>query len=162
MKRADLDQYRCPGCQGKLALEKSSPDQSNTIEAGILTCQVCGTRHPIVNAIPRFVPVQNYADSFGIEWKSFPKTQLDDGWQRIYHGRFFQTTNFSQDLRGQTVLEVGCGPGNFTGIILATGARLFSLDLSAAVDVCQENHRTAENQDFLSLCQADLHQLPFA
>jgi 2-polyprenyl-3-methyl-5-hydroxy-6-metoxy-1,4-benzoquinol methylase/uncharacterized protein YbaR (Trm112 family) len=162
VRREDLDVYRCPSCREKLALELGLSDQPDPIETGILVCQNCGLRYQIVNGIPRFVPSSNYANSFGMQWHSFPKTQLDDDWQQIYRDRFFQTTNFPQDLRGQTLLEVGCGAGAFSGIILSTGARLFSSDLSAAVDVCKENLRNSENLQLWSLSQADLHALPFA
>ena len=36
-----------------------------------------GCRYPIVSGIPRFVEVENYASSFGIQWNEFRKTQLD-------------------------------------------------------------------------------------
>jgi len=137
-------------------------DESGLIETGNLVCQGCGLQYPIENAIPRFVSSKNYAGSFGLEWQKFPKTLLDSHWQQIYQERFFHTTNFSPRLDGQTVLEVGCGPGSFTGIILKTGARLFSSDLSVSVDVCKKNVRYCENLHLLSLCQSDLHALPFA
>ena len=108
------------------------------------------------------MPSKSYADSFGVEWQRYPRTQLDSNWQRLYRDRFFQTTNFSEHLSGQTVLEVGCGAGAFTGIILTTGARLFSSDISAAIDVCKENHDGVDDRRMLSLCQADLYALPFA
>lgn len=162
MRLVELDMYRCPRCHGKLALEPSSSGQPDPVETGILVCQRCGLRHPIARGIPRFVPSQNYADSFGLQWHSFPKTQLDDDWQRMYRDRFFQTTNFSENLHGQTVLEAGCGAGAFSGIILATGARLYSSDLSVAVDVCVKNLRGCDNLQLWSLSQADLRALPFA
>src|SRR5580700_10396725 len=114
-----------------LELEASSAVSRDAIEAGMLICEYCKRSHPISNGIPRFVPSRNYADSFGLEWQAFPTTQLDEDWQQMYRVRFFQTTDFPRDMRGQTVLEVGCGAGAFTGIILETQARLFSLDMSA-------------------------------
>ncbi len=161
MNRVDLDMYRCLRCQSTLILENSFGQQSS-VQTGNLVCQACRERYPITNGIPRFVPTKNYAQSFGVEWQNFPKTLLDKHWQQIYRERFFRTTDFPQDLRGQTVLEVGCGPGSFTGIILSTGARLFSSDLSASVDVCKENVRNSQNLHMLSLSQADLEALPFA
>jgi SAM-dependent methyltransferase len=154
--------YRCPICQGTLTLEEDASAPSGRIETGTLTCPSCQQCYPISNAIPRFVPNKTYADSFGIEWHNFPKTQLDKHWQQMYRTRFFQTTEFPDDLSGQTILEVGCGAGAFTGIILETQAGLFSLDLSVAVDVCMENHRGFVDTGRLSLSQADLNALPFA
>lgn len=162
MRHADYDMYRCPACQARLAFESGLPGESGFIESGTLTCQGCRLQYPISNGIPRFVSSNNYAHSFGVEWENRPTTLLDKHWQQIYRDRFFHTTNFPQDLHGQTVLEVGCGPGSFTGIILSTGARLFSSDLSGSVDVCRENVRNSPNVHLLSLSQADLEALPFA
>ena len=36
-----------------------------------------GTVFPIVNNIPRFVNTKNYTDTFGLQWNSFTKIQLD-------------------------------------------------------------------------------------
>jgi ubiquinone/menaquinone biosynthesis C-methylase UbiE/uncharacterized protein YbaR (Trm112 family) len=157
MTTIDLNIYQCPECRGRLAFD---PPQTDGAER--LVCQGCNRNYPIVNGIPRFVPSRNYAESFGAEWAHFPKTLLDADWQQMYRARFAQTTNFPDDLRGQTVLEVGCGPGSFTGIILSTGARVFSSDLSTSVDVCRKNQRDHENFANLSLSQANLEKLPFA
>jgi 2-polyprenyl-3-methyl-5-hydroxy-6-metoxy-1,4-benzoquinol methylase len=162
VRRADLETYRCPDCNGTLALDADSSGAADAIQTGCLTCEGCRRRYPIANGVPRFVPSKSYADSFGAEWHNFPKTLLDADWQDMYRVRFFQTTGFPGDLHGQTVLEVGCGPGSFTGIILSTGARVFSSDLSASVDVCIENLRGDANLSQLSLSQANLEALPFA
>jgi SAM-dependent methyltransferase len=92
----------------------------------------------------------------------FPQTLLDENWQSMCEDRFFRTTDFPQSLSGQKVLEVGCGPGSFTGIILQTGARLFSSDLSNAVDYCRQNSCNWPNRHLLSLSQSDIAALPFA
>lgn len=162
MTGSDLEVYRCPACLAALTLGGKEQEPSSTIEAGALKCEGCGAEYTISNSIPRFVPLTNYADSFGLEWNSFSRTQLDRAWQDLYRTRFFYTTDFPQDMRGQTVLEAGCGPGTFTGLILQTGARLFSVDLSTAVDACRNNLLGDKNADRLSLSQADLRSLPFA
>jgi 2-polyprenyl-3-methyl-5-hydroxy-6-metoxy-1,4-benzoquinol methylase len=162
MKNLDLETYRCPACRGQLSLKNERVAQEAEVERGQLTCTVCGMAYPIVNAIPRFAPESNYAESFGLEWAMFPRTLLDENWQSSYKDRFFRTTDFPQSLSGQKVLEVGCGPGNFTGIILGTGARLFSFDLSNAVDACRQNSRIWTHRHLLSLSQSDIAALPFA
>jgi 2-polyprenyl-3-methyl-5-hydroxy-6-metoxy-1,4-benzoquinol methylase len=132
------------------------------VERGQLACNDCAATYPVVNAIPRFAPESNYADSFGLEWSMFPRTQLDETWQSLYKDRFFRTTDFPDSLAGQKVLEAGCGPGNFSGIILGTGARLFSFDLSKAVDACRQNSSNWAHRYLLSLSQSDIATPPFA
>ncbi|MBL0256269.1 MAG: hypothetical protein IPQ03_01630 [Bacteroidetes bacterium] len=36
-----------------------------------------GESFPVIGGIPRFVPADNYASAFGLQWKTFAKTQLD-------------------------------------------------------------------------------------
>lgn len=36
-----------------------------------------GCAYPVVRGVPRFVPLDNYAAAFGIQWNAFRKTQLD-------------------------------------------------------------------------------------
>jgi SAM-dependent methyltransferase len=162
MRKSDLEIYRCPACRAQLSLQNEPVEQDAEVERGQLVCQVCGGAYPIVDSIPRFAPESNYADSFGLEWSTFPQTQLNENWQSLYKDRFFRTTDFPQSLFGQKVLEVGCGPGNFTGIILGTGARLFSFDLSKAVEGCRQNSRNWTRRHLLSLSQSDIAALPFA
>jgi ubiquinone/menaquinone biosynthesis C-methylase UbiE/uncharacterized protein YbaR (Trm112 family) len=162
MKCTDIDVYRCSACRAGLVLSSFESGQGTEIQTGKLSCLGCRNEYPIVNRIPRFVPRSNDADSFGLQWTSFSQIQLDGTWQRLYRERFFKTTEFDECLRGQVVLEIGCGAGSFTGIILETGARLFSCDLSEAVDACLQNHCNSKNLNLFSLSQADLAALPFA
>ena len=36
-----------------------------------------GEKFPIINNIPRFVPKDNYASAFGLQWNTYRTTQLD-------------------------------------------------------------------------------------
>ena len=36
-----------------------------------------GNKFPIINGIPRFVDITNYAESFGFQWNIFSEVQLD-------------------------------------------------------------------------------------
>jgi SAM-dependent methyltransferase len=62
------------------------------------------------------------------------------------------------ELKGQSVLEAGCGAGRFTEIMVNAGMEVFSLDYSNAVDACLANHGLLPN---LHVIQADIYQLPF-
>jgi len=129
---------------------------------------VCRSGHswPIRNEIPRLVPgTQHYAASFGLQWKTYRTTQLDsrtgvplsrdrtrrcmgeDCW-RLLHG-----------TDPVNVLEVGCGAGRFSEILLSTRASVTSVDLSEAVDANQENFPQSSRH---RIVQADVRYLPFA
>jgi SAM-dependent methyltransferase len=118
-----------------------------------------GCSYPVIASIPRFVPANNYADSFGLQWNEYKKTQLDsftkttiskDRLQRILGGSF-------SIIRGKTLLEAGCGAGRFTEILLNEGGKVLAADLSSAVEANYENCRSFP--DYF-VCQADIISLP--
>lgn len=120
-----------------------------------------GCAFPVVVGIPRFVPQSNYADSFGLQWTTFRRTQLDSYTGTIIsRDRLARIAGGSLELfRGKDVLEAGCGAGRFTEIILSSGARLFAADISSAVEANYANCGDAENY---FVCQADIVRLPIA
>ena len=122
---------------------------------------VCdGQSYPVVDEIPRFVPMQSYADDFGDQWNRFPKTQLDSysgvdltesRLRRCFRGNLAQ-------IEGKRVLEAGSGAGRFTEIFLKYGAQLHSFDMSKAVNANSSNNSASDN---LTLVQASIYDIPF-
>lgn len=110
--------------------------------------------------IPRFVSEVNYADSFGFQWNTYTRTQLDS------HNSYIISEQRLRDmlgahldhLEGKNVLEVGCGAGRFTEILLKYGANVHATDLSKAVEANFRNFQTHTNY---RVAQADINQLPF-
>lgn len=141
-----LDILCCPDCKGTLNAD--------------LHCASCNVKYPIVRGIPRFVPADNYAESFGFQWNRFPRTQLDSSsGVPITRNRFFTSTNWTaEELRGKRVLDVGCGSGRFAEVALSAGARVVAVDYSSAVDACRANLGDNPNLDVV---QADVYRLPF-
>src|SRR5215207_8780273 len=142
-------------------LRCSTHHQPLTHAGSNLTCSK-GCVIPIVNNIPRFVSSDNYASAFGRQWNKFRKTQLDshtgttisrDRLQRCLGGSLAV-------IKGKSVLEVGCGAGRFTEVMLKAGARVFAVDLSSAVEANYENCRNLSSDYFV--CQADALKLPVA
>lgn len=120
-----------------------------------------GRRYPIVRGIPRFVPSDSYAGSFGYQWNQFARTQLDsESGRPESRNAFLQKTGLRlEDLAGKTVLDVGCGMGRFAEVVAEAGARLVGIDLSVAVDAAGPNLARFENA---AVVQADVFALPFA
>ena len=158
MKRDLLDILCCPVCRGPLAL-RDEIESHDEIASGVLRCDACPADYPIVEFVPRFVPAQNYADSFGYQWNRFPRTQLDSfSGLPITHERFFIQSEWSaDDLRDRFVLDVGCGAGRFAEVALSTGARVVAVDYSSAVDACRAN---LGGNPRLDVIQADVYRLP--
>lgn len=117
---------------------------------------------PIVRGIPRFLsdPEANYTANFGFQWKKFNRTQLDShSGLTLSHDRLYNDTEWrSEDLKGKRVLEVGCGSGRFTEILLSTGAIVHSFDYSAAVEANAANHAGHTN---LFLFQGSVYEIPY-
>lgn len=119
-----------------------------------------GEIFPVVNGIPRFVPEDNYAAAFGLQWKTFTKTQLDSHSElSITKDRLERCLGIPlSGLKGKTVLEVGCGAGRFTELLVASGAFVHSVDLSVAVEANKANIGNATNY---TVAQASVYELPF-
>lgn len=115
---------------------------------------------PIINSIPRFVEPDNYAESFGFQWNLFSGTQIDKiSKSDISTERFYKNTNWSDErLKGKRFLEVGSGAGRFTEVILKTGADLYTVDYSNAVEANWKNNSGAT--DFF-IAQGNIYHLPF-
>lgn len=147
----------CPDCGGDLSLLSSYSEVRPSTAA--LECHA-GHRFEVVNQIPRFVSASNYADNFGYQWSKFRKTLLDSHTGHpIFERRFYEQSGWRRkELLGKRVLEVGCGAGPFTEIVLQAGAEVVSVDYSPAVDACLANH--GENLR-LSVVQGDIYRLPF-
>ena len=118
-----------------------------------------GCRFPVVGGIPRFVPSENYASSFGLQWKSYRTTQLDSHTaQPISRERLTRCLGGSMEVvRGKSVLEAGCGAGRFTEVLLDAGAEVFALDLSDAVEA---NYANCYRDHGYFVCQASLLEAP--
>ncbi|HKS22511.1 MAG TPA: methyltransferase domain-containing protein [Thermoanaerobaculia bacterium] len=149
MKGELLEILACPDCRGDLALDGEA-----------LRCQSCGRTFPIVRGVPRFVPAESYASSFGFQWNAFRATQLDSHTGLpISRDRFFAESKWTPaELAGKRVLDIGCGAGRFAEVALAAGADLVAVDYSSAVDACVAN---LGSHPRLSVVQADVQRLPF-
>ena len=158
MKRAVIDWLCCPSCAGDLVLQDAREDEGE-IEAGALRCIPCRRDYPIVAYIPRFVPAENYASSFGLQWNRFRRTQLDsETGLPLSRDRFYRQSGWTPaELAGREVLDVGCGAGRFAEVVLAAGAHVVALDYSSAVDACRANLGPHPRLDVV---QGDIYQLP--
>ena len=139
----------CPAC--KQTLKGSSQK---------LECGGCSRAFPVINGIPRFVPKENYSESFGLQWNRFASTQIDSkvGTNRS-QTRFRNETLWNEDtLNKKLVLDAGCGSGRFSEIAIGFGASLIAIDQSSAVNAAQKNLKSDGN----IIVQADLAHLPIA
>ena len=140
------------------------PSHGHTLKlsrlAGAYDCPK-GCSFPVLNNIPRFVSSDDYASSFGLQWKEFRLVQLDSvTGTTVSRDRLTRLVGGSLDIfRGKQVLEAGCGAGRFTEVMLDAGAAVHAVDLSAAVEANYENFKGRSNY---SVCQADILRLPFA
>ena len=155
-----LNLLACPVCQGPLTCDRSSADLAGgVVTEGCLSCAACRKQYPVVAGVPRFVPRENYASGFGLEWTKHARTQYDS-----YSGipaseqRFFSQTGWPRDMRGELILEVGSGSGRFTEQAAKTGATVVSLDYSYAVDA---NYASNGARDNVLIVQADVFAMPF-
>ena len=149
-------QLRCPEHQAAFSMTGAiEAHQDGTLRAS------CGCRFPVRSGIPRFVWEDTYADAFGLQWNNYRTTQLDSHTGvSISKDRLSRCVGCRlEDLRGASVLEVGCGAGRFTEVLLNAGASVFAVDLSSAVEANYANCGAAPGH---FVCQADVLSLPVA
>jgi len=148
-------QLRCPVHRAAFSTDALESDQDGTLRAS------CGCAFPVRKGIPRFVRDETYADAFGLQWNDYRTTQLDSHTGvAISKERLARCVGgHLEDLRSARVLEVGCGAGRFTEVLLTAGANVFAVDLSSAVDA---NYANCSDAPGYFVCQADVESLPVA
>ena len=104
--------------------------------------------------------MSTYRMTFGWQMERFRQSQLDSvNGTTISADRFYEGTGWTpEELRGQRILEVGCGAGRFTEIMVKAGAKVVSLDYSDVVGTCRKNTVGNPPQGIL---QGDLYHMPF-
>lgn len=102
-------------------------------------------------------------DHFGLQWNRFASVQLDsvNGTTQTRDRLLNQSGLEPADFAGKTVLEVGCGAGRFTEVLLSFGANVVSTDYSAAILANRRTHTDAEAEGRAVFARADVFELPF-
>jgi SAM-dependent methyltransferase len=155
---AAFPRFCCTSCRSADFVLFPEKREGQTIRDGALSCRGCSASYRVVSGIPRFVSGDNYAQSFGFQWNTHEKTQLDSYTGRpISEKRLFDVTGWPRDMTGQLVLEAGSGAGRFTECLLKTGATVYSFDYSTAVEANARNNGSCER---LFLFQADMRSIP--
>jgi SAM-dependent methyltransferase len=160
MKEEYLSFLQCPKCFSELSVT-SEITEGERIKQGTLTCKNdnCNAQYTIRNFVPRFVDYGYYAQSFGAQWKTFAKTQLDTEVSNDSELRFDSEVGWNEvDLTGKSIVEFGSGAGRFIDVVSKRGARLcVGIDITDAVDASQEN---LGNRDNVFFVQADFFSNP--
>jgi len=144
--------FVCPECRSSLVW---SPDA--------VTCPDCKASFPIQDGIPRFVTAMDH-ENFHIQWKKFYDVQLDSmNGTSCSRDRLLDQSELMPDyFRLKRVLEVGCGAGRFTEILLKLGADVIAVDYSSAVEACAKSNAASRMSGHLFNAQADVFHLPFS
>ena len=160
MKPSLVPLLACPTCKGSLDLATTRGDASD-IDEGSLSCAACGSRHPILRGVPRFVPTalasdkQATVDAFGWQWTHHHEIVPEHEQQFLDWVAPLER----RDFEGRTVLDGGCGKGRHLACAARFGAAVaIGVDLSDAVDAAWSNVRHLPNAHVV---QADLYSLPF-
>lgn len=98
-------------------------------------------------------------------------TKAYDQWHEVVHGKenrlvlkledwHQNALNFLPPLQGLSILEVGCGPGDFAIYLASQGANVTAVDFSPkAIEIAQE--KTSCQEKCVNFQVADAQSLPF-
>jgi ubiquinone/menaquinone biosynthesis C-methylase UbiE/uncharacterized protein YbaR (Trm112 family) len=158
MNPEHINYLRCPKTKRTLVL-KAEETVNGRVKTGYLEEESEKHRYPILNFIPRFVSLDNYANNFGLEWNKHDRTQYDNtSGFNISQERYENETKWGYELKGELVLEAGSGSGRFTEHLVKTGAMCISFDYSNAVEA---NYRSNGHNTNLLIVQASIFEMPF-
>lgn len=155
-----LDVLACPKCHGELDCTAFETAPDGDIVAGELKCRACATVFPVEAGIPRFVPRENYASSFGYQWNRFKSEQIDAANKTgLSELRFYSETGWTKEwLQGKWVLDAGCGAGRFLEVVSRERCEAVGVDLSDATDAARSTLAERRN---VHVVQASIYELPF-
>lgn len=154
----------CPGCGADLECRgadgvRLDPNSEEPVEEGDLKCLGCGESFPIRRGIPRFVPDDDYAASFGYQWNRFRVEQIDAHNATSHSSRrFWNETGWEHDLQNEWIMDAGCGAGRFLEASATSGAQVVGVDISHAVDAARKTLGHLPNVHYV---QASILELPF-
>jgi SAM-dependent methyltransferase/uncharacterized protein YbaR (Trm112 family) len=159
----------CPTCGGALKLASveagerrpMSRTMSSLVEEvleGVLECERCGVRYPVIGGVPRFVDgdarqsrdllreseagdakmeeandYDNIRQSFSQEWSVFDyETDKTWGWTLEDRKQVFlgDVSLRPEELLDKNVLDAGCGNGTMTAALSDFGVNIVGLDLN--------------------------------
>lgn len=155
-----LEVLACPKCYGELACTSKEVSEDGEVLEGSLECAGCHGLYPIELGIPRFVPKDNYASSFGYQWNLFKSEQIDSiNGTSLSEERLYSETGWTKEsLKGKWILDAGCGAGRFLDVISKAGCEAVGLDISSAIEAARKTLAGRKNVHFV---QASIYELPF-
>ncbi len=155
-----VDVLACPQCGGTLICTATETDSSGEVQEGRLDCASGAHQFPIEKSIPRFVPRDNYASSFGYQWNRFKLEQIDSSnGTNLSAQRFYSETGWTKEwLKDKWLLDAGCGAGRFLDVASDSEAQVVGLDISSAIDAARANLAGRANVHFV---QASIYEPPF-
>jgi len=155
-----LEVLACPNCEGDFTCTATETDEAGEVLEGRLDCLKGGHQFPIISGIPRFVPADNYAASFGYQWNRFKLEQIDSvNGTKLSAQRFYSETAWTPEwIRGKWILDAGCGAGRFVDVVSLEDCQVVGIDISNAIDAAKANLAGRTN---VHLVQASIYELPF-
>ena len=114
----------------------------------------------IVDDIPRFVKLNNYADSFGFQWNHWDSNLSSIRNPKFgHHEVLIKRTNFDKlDLKDKTIIECGAGGGDDTEVFCSLPfSEIHSFDLSNSIN----RSKKYINDPRVVLSQASIYEIPY-
>lgn len=188
MKRRLMEFVGCPECAGApLELDIFRGEGAEVLE-GMLLCQLCGRRYPVIAGVPRLLPdnllgtlplyhpeffrqydmpVPSGTDSsaigrtlefFTMQRPELHGAQLSSSFVQYLERNLDIRIPGARAFRGKVGLDAGCGEGRYASVLESYGAEVIGMDLGNSVDFAYQRNRAA---DQVHIVQGSIYQPPF-
>lgn len=167
MKKQILDILCCPSCKHDLTLIEKEVVNNEVIE-GILKCDNCQNSFKIIKGVPKMIVglsnQEKIAGSWNFQWtkraeKKFEITLKYGRTEEDELNEFFSYLGVvPDDLKGNLILDAGCGIGRLTKMLGNYDAEVFGIDMSSSTEYAYDYCKPFKN---VNIIQADILNMPF-
>ncbi len=173
----------CPKCKKKLTC-KIFKKYNNEVKEGLLICKKCSSQYPIINGIPRILPIKyqrnllkkypgffkkykisiNFSENDkrdikqktleSFSWEWKTFSQMYKEWEKNF--LFYINPKKPEFFKKKFGLDVGCGMGRHIFYATKYGSEMIGVDLSESVDVAAKINKNNKAH----FIQSDIYNLP--
>jgi SAM-dependent methyltransferase len=164
MKTSLVPRLRSPVDGSEFRLEERQARDGEVIEGTLVDGS--GNTFPVRNGLPLFAEADSDDPTFAYKWSILGRYGHEGGSKRIRRDWYLDRFGYGSEeklaeaIKGQNVLDAGCGSGVDTSMFADCGAEVVAVDL--AQPAAASTYERLGDRPNVHVLQADIRNLPFA